>query len=222
MIINLFDTFDPSTGVNYSYNWRRALIVFIIMPYFFWACSSRYHIAWALIINYLTKELKILTNFSYSNLIVPISLFILILSNNLIGLFPYVFTITRHLRVCLTLSITLWRGIIIFRVTNYFNDLCAHLTPQGTPPILIPFMVIIESVRIIIRPVTLAIRLTANIVAGHLLLTLLGSLGTSLSSFVALLVLVITQIILFLLEISVSIIQAYVFSILITLYRREV
>lgn len=222
MIINLFNTFDPATGINYSYNWGRALIVFIIMPFSFWAHSSRYFIAWALIINYLTKEFKILINFSYSNLIIPMSLFIIILSNNLIGLFPYVFTITRHLRVCLTLSITLWTGIIIFRITNYFNDLCAHLTPQGTPPVLIPFIVIIESIRLIIRPVTLAIRLTANMIAGHLLLVLLGSLGTYIASIISFLALIITQIILFALEISVSVIQAYVFSVLITLYRREV
>lgn len=221
MIINLFNIFDPATGINYSYNWRRALIVFIIIPYSFWPHSSRYSITWALIINFLVKEFKILINFSYSNLIVPMSLFIIILSNNLIGLFPYVFTTTRHLRVCLVLSITLWIGIIIFRITNYFNDLCAHLTPQGTPNILIPFIVVIESIRLIIRPLTLAIRLTANIIAGHLLLTLLGSLGTSLT-LIGLLPLITTQFILFALEISVSVIQAYVFSVLITLYRREV
>lgn len=222
MITNLFNIFDPATGINYSYNWRRALIIFIIIPYSFWTHSSRYSIAWALIINYLTKEFKILINFSYLNLIIPISLFVIILSNNLMGLFPYVFTITRHLRVCLALSITLWIRIIIFRITNYFNDLCTHLTPQGTPFILIPFIVIIESIRLVIRPITLAIRLTANMIAGHLLLTLLGSLGTSRVSIITLLTLVTAQIILFTLEISVSVIQAYVFSVLITLYRREI
>lgn len=222
MITNLFNIFDPATGINYSYNWRRALIVFIIMPYTLWIRPSRYSIAWISIISYLIKEFKILIKFSFSNLIIPTSLFIIILSNNFIGLFPYVFTTSRHLRVCLTLSLTVWRGIIIFRITNYFNDLCAHLTPQGTPLILIPFMVIIESIRLVIRPITLAVRLTANIIAGHLLLRLLGSTGVYINSIISLLALVITQILLFILEISVSVIQAYVFSVLITLYRREV
>jgi len=100
------------------------------------------------------------------------------------------------------------------------NNLLIHLTPSGTPFILMPFVVIIESIRLLIRPLTLSIRLTANIIAGHLLLTLLGSSGINLNSS-TILILVITQILLYILEISVSIIQAYVFSILATLYRRE-
>ncbi|KYN50574.1 ATP synthase subunit a, partial [Trachymyrmex cornetzi] len=99
--------------------------------------------------------------------------------------------------------------------------LLAHLTSSGTPPILIPFIVIIESISLIIRPLTLAIRLTANIIAGHLLLTLLGSSGININNLSTLSILIFTQILLLTLEIAVSLIQAYVFSILSTLYRRE-
>ncbi|KYN50654.1 ATP synthase subunit a, partial [Trachymyrmex septentrionalis] len=111
--------------------------------------------------------------------------------------------------------------IIIFRFTNYLNNLLTHLTPSGTPFALIPFIVIIESIRLLIRPLTLSIRLTANIIAGHLLLTLLGSSRIRLTSS-TILIIIIIQIILYILEISVSIIQAYVFSILTLLYRREI
>ncbi|KYN16298.1 ATP synthase subunit a, partial [Trachymyrmex cornetzi] len=111
--------------------------------------------------------------------------------------------------------------ILIFRILNHLNNLLAHLTPSGTPPILIPFIVIIESISLIIRPLTLAIRLTANIIAGHLLLTLLGSSGINISNLSTLIILIFTQILLLILEIAVSLIQAYVFSILSTLYRRE-
>jgi F-type H+-transporting ATPase subunit a len=93
--------------------------------------------------------------------------------------------------------------------------------PQGTPRILMPFIVCIESIRNLIRPGTLAVRLTANIIAGHLLLTLLGNTGNSLS-FLIINLLLITQIILLLLESAVAIIQSYVFTILSTLYSREV
>ncbi|KYN20699.1 ATP synthase subunit a, partial [Trachymyrmex cornetzi] len=111
--------------------------------------------------------------------------------------------------------------ILIFRILNHLGILLAHLTPSGTPSILIPFMVIIESISLIIRPLTLAIRLTANIIAGHLLLTLLGSSGININSLSTLSILIFTQILLLTLEIAVSLIQAYVFSILSTLYRRE-
>lgn len=96
----------------------------------------------------------------------------------------------------------------------------SHLIPQGTPGPLIPFMVYIELISNIIRPGTLAIRLSANMIAGHLLLTLLGNTGVSLSLLI-LNVLIITQILLLTLETAVAFIQSYVFAILITLYSTE-
>jgi F-type H+-transporting ATPase subunit a len=93
--------------------------------------------------------------------------------------------------------------------------------PQGTPSVLIPFIVIIETIRNVIRPGTLAIRLSANIIAGHLLLTLLGNTGNSLSSSL-LAILILTQLLLLSLESAVAIIQSYVFTILRTLYSREI
>jgi F-type H+-transporting ATPase subunit a len=86
---------------------------------------------------------------------------------------------------------------------------------------LIPFIVIIETISNLIRPGTLAVRLTANIIAGHLLLTLLGNNGPSISH-TLLIVLISAQIFLLILEAAVAIIQAYVFAILRTLYSREV
>jgi len=93
--------------------------------------------------------------------------------------------------------------------------------PQGTPPVLIPFIVLIETIRNIIRPGTLAIRLTANIIAGHLLLTLLRRTNSSLNSYL-LIILILSQILLLLLESAVAIIQSYVFAVLRTLFAREI
>ena len=97
----------------------------------------------------------------------------------------------------------------------------AHLVPLGTPAVLMPFMVLIETIRNVIRPGTLAVRLAANIIAGHLLLVLLGNQGPSISSSL-LGVLLLTQILLLTLESAVAIIQSYVFAVLATLYSREV
>lgn len=221
MIINIFSIFDPSTSIISSFNWIRLLIILLLIPSQYWLIPSRLIISWIFIINYIFNEFKILINYSFSNLIIFIRLIIIIFINNFIGLFPYIFTTSRHIRFCISLSLSLWFGIIIYRIINYFNDLITHLTPQGTPPLLIPFIVLIESISLFIRPITLSIRLTANIIAGHLLLSLLGSSGQHITNFIILNIIFFSQILLFILEISVSLIQAYVFSILSTLYRRD-
>lgn len=222
MIINIFSIFDPSTSKSLSLNWLRIFLIFTLLPYQYWLIPSRILLIWYTILNYLFKEFKILISYSYSNLIIFINLLALIFFNNFLGLFPYIFTASRHINFCLSLSLTFWLGIITYRIFNYLNDLLSHLTPQGTPFPLIPFIVLIESIRLIIRPFTLAIRLTANIIAGHLLLSLLGSSGESINNLIILIIILTSQILLFILEISVSLIQAYVFSILSTLYRREI
>lgn len=222
MIINLFSIFDPSTSISFSLNWIRLLLIFLLLPFNFWLIPSRNNYLYISIINYIFKEFKILIYYSFSNIIIFIRLLLIILFNNFLGLFPYIFTASRHINFCLTLSITFWIRIIIYRIFNYLNNLLTHLTPQGTPFSLMPFIVIIESIRLIIRPFTLAIRLTANIIAGHLLLSLLGSTEQSIHNFLILNIMLLLQILLFILEIAVSFIQAYVFSILSTLYRREI
>merc|ERR1711953_1225168 len=105
-------------------------------------------------------------------------------------------------------------GRIVFSIKNQYNNLFAHLVPRGTPVALMPVIVIIETVRNGIRPGTLSIRLAANIVAGHLLLTLLGSQGPNVAG-ITILVLVLC------LELAVACIQAYVFTILRSLYLNE-
>lgn len=97
----------------------------------------------------------------------------------------------------------------------------AHLVPQSTPGALIPFIVLIETVRNLIRPGTLAVRLIANMVAGHLLITLLGN-QTAAASNLILAGLIFTQILLLTLECAVAVIQSYVFAVLSTLYAREI
>ncbi|KAB1728998.1 ATP synthase F0 subunit 6, partial [Klebsiella pneumoniae] len=86
----------------------------------------------------------------------------------------------------------------------------AHLVPLGTPPALMPFIVLIELIRNIIRPITLSVRLAANIIAGHLLLTLLGNQGLR-ANLLTLFIIIIAQVLLLVLEFSVAIIQSYVF-----------
>jgi len=96
----------------------------------------------------------------------------------------------------------------------------AHLVPQGTPSALMSFIVVIETISNAIRPGTLAVRLSANMIAGHLLLTLLGN-QTALANNSILASLIFAQIALLILEAAVAIIQAYVFIVLTSLYLSE-
>nr|ALO76298.1 ATP synthase F0 subunit 6 [Rhagium mordax] len=223
MMANLFSSFDPTTNFNLSLNWMSALIGILILPSMYWLIPSRLTILWTNIILILHKEFKILIN--NSNLkgttLIFISLFSMILFNNFLGLFPYIFTSTSHMTLTLSLALPLWLSFMIYGWTNNTIYMFAHLVPQGTPNVLMPFMVCIESISNIIRPGTLAVRLSANMIAGHLLMTLLGNTGSSMT-LIMLNILILVQILLLILESAVSIIQSYVFAVLSTLYSSEI
>lgn len=225
MITNLFSVFDPSTTIfNISLNWISTFIGLLIIPSLFWIIPTRFQIIWINILITLHKEFKVLlgNNGHNGRTLIIISLFSLIIFNNFLGLFPYIFTRTSHLTITLSLALPIWLSFIIYGWINNTQHIFTHLVPQGTPPILIPFIVCIETIRNLIRPGTLAVRLTANIIAGHLLITLLGNTGPLSSNYFILIIILITQILLLTLESTVAIIQAYVFTILNTLYSREV
>lgn len=223
MITNLFRSFDPSTSFRLSLNWLSTFLGLIFIPPTFWLIPSRYNYIWVKIIITLHQEFKVLigNNIVKGRTLIFISLFSIIVFNNFLGLFPYIFTRTRHLILTLSLALPLWLSFILYGWINNTIHIFAHLVPQGTPPALIAFIVIIETIRNIIRPGTLAVRLAANIIAGHLLITLLGNTGSNISFFI-LGILLITQILLLVLESAVAIIQSYVFAVLRTLYSREI
>lgn len=224
MITNLFSVFDPSSSIfNLSINWISTFLGILMIPSIYWLIPSRFHIFWNSILLTLHKEFKTLLGPIGHNgsSFIFISLFSIILFNNFIGLFPYIFTRTSHLTLTLTLALPLWLCFIIYGWINHTQHIFAHLVPQGTPAVLIPFIVCIETIRNVIRPGTLAVRLRANIIAGHLLITLLGNTGPSLS-YALVILLIIGQIALLVLESAVAIIQSYVFAVLSTLYSREV
>nr|APX39549.1 ATP synthase F0 subunit 6 [Longitarsus ordinatus] len=223
MMMNLFSSFDPTSTFNLSLNWLSTLIGLLMIPPTFWIIPSRINLIWVKIINSLHKEFKVLlgNNKSQGSTLIFVSLFSIILYNNFLGLFPYIFTSSSHMTMTLSLALPLWLSFMIYGWINNTIHMLAHLVPQGTPPILMPFMVCIETISNFIRPGTLAIRLSANMIAGHLLMTLLGSTGPTLS-LIMINILIIVQIMLLTLETAVSMIQSYVFAVLSTLYSSEV
>nr|QNP10075.1 ATP synthase F0 subunit 6 [Ochthebius perpusillus] len=222
MMTNLFSSFDPSTSFSLSLNWLSTFLGLMFIPSMFWLIPSRMNFLWIKISSILHQEFKVLLGKKIKgSTLIFISLFSIILFNNFLGLFPYIFTSTSHLILTLALALPLWLSFMIYGWINNTLHMFAHLVPQGTPPILMPFMVCIETISNIIRPGTLAVRLAANMIAGHLLMTLLGNTGPMLS-ILMINMLIIIQLLLLMLESAVAIIQSYVFAILSTLYSSEV
>nr|YP_009946925.1 ATP synthase F0 subunit 6 [Stenopsyche angustata]QOH91243.1 ATP synthase F0 subunit 6 [Stenopsyche angustata] len=223
MMNNLFSIFDPSSILNLSMNWMSSIIGIFIIPLSFWFLPTRMMIITNSVLIYLHKEFKMLLkiNKNKGSTLMFISIFLMLMFNNFLGLFPYIFTSTSHLSMNLTLSLPLWITFMLYGWINKTNHMFSHLVPNNTPTALMPFMVLIETISNLIRPMTLAVRLTANMIAGHLLLTLLSGMELSLIKlFMPLLIL--TQMLLMTLEMAVAIIQAYVFSTLSILYSSEI
>nr|YP_009132291.1 ATP synthase F0 subunit 6 [Penaeus merguiensis]AKA27941.1 ATP synthase F0 subunit 6 [Penaeus merguiensis] len=223
MMTNLFSVFDPTSSLmSLPLNWLSTFLGIMFLPMLYWAMPSRWSLLWSLVTSTLHKEFKMLLGASHvGTTLTFVSLFSLIVFNNFLGLLPYVFTSTSHLAMTLALALPLWIAFMLFGWINHTQHMFAHLVPQGTPGALMPFMVLIETISNVIRPGTLAVRLAANMIAGHLLLTLLGSTGPSLSTTLVSM-LVIGQILLLILEAAVAVIQSYVFAVLSTLYASEV
>nr|QXT44002.1 ATP synthase F0 subunit 6 [Astratotermes hilarus]QXT44015.1 ATP synthase F0 subunit 6 [Astratotermes hilarus] len=225
MMSNLFSIFDPTTEISsLPLNWTSTAIGLLLIPTSIWLIPSRNSMMVTLLMNKLHQEMKTILskgNENKGNSFILTSLFLMILMNNFLGLFPYIFTSTSHLTLTLTLALPMWLSFMLFGWIKNTNHMFEHLVPQGTPTMLMPFMVVIETISNLIRPGTLAVRLTANMIAGHLLLTLLGNNGPALSH-TLLTVLITAQILLLILEGAVAVIQSYVFAILSTLYSSEV
>nr|YP_007026937.1 ATP synthase F0 subunit 6 [Nuttalliella namaqua]AFV32082.1 ATP synthase F0 subunit 6 [Nuttalliella namaqua] len=218
MMTNLFMIFDPSTSNSLSLNWISNIIPLLIFPLSYWKIPSRMMMFMLTMMKIMSNEMKIILGMSKYNLMM-MSLFLFIIINNIYGLYPYIFTSTSHLIMTFTMALPLWMSLIMYGIMKKSMMMMAHLVPMGSPLILSFFMVIIETVSNLIRPLTLSIRLTANMISGHLLLSLLSS---AMNNNEMMLMMMPMLMILLMLETAVAIIQSYVFSMLMTLYMSEI
>lgn len=148
------------------------------------------------------------------------SLFILIIYLNISGIFPYIFSPRRHINLTISIGLPIWLLFIISRATYSIKKIIAHLLPDRAPSWLRPFLILIETTRIIVRPLTLRFRLAANITAGHVILGLISSFSITIKTrtFIIILLLSITYI---LFELGICMIQSYIFCLLISLYSND-
>nr|YP_008815591.1 ATP synthase F0 subunit 6 [Nucifraga columbiana]AGZ03031.1 ATP synthase F0 subunit 6 [Nucifraga columbiana] len=176
------------------------------------------------LINLITKQLMMpLNNKGHKWALILTSLMIFLLFTNLLGLLPYTFTPTTQLSMNLALATPLWLATLLTGLRNQPSMSLAHLLPEGTPTPLIPALILIETTSLLIRPLALGVRLTANLTAGHLLIQLISTATIALISTMPAISLL-TLLVLFLLtilEVAVAMIQAYVFVLLLSLYLQE-
>nr|YP_010133566.1 ATP synthase F0 subunit 6 [Parmaturus melanobranchus]QWM92775.1 ATP synthase F0 subunit 6 [Parmaturus melanobranchus] len=151
------------------------------------------------------------------------ALMLFLITTNLLGLLPYTFTPTTQLSLNMAFALPLWLMTVL---TGFFNKptiALGHLLPEGTPTLLVPALIIIETISLFIRPLALGVRLTANLTAGHLLMQLIATAAFVLLTLLPTVALL-TSLVLFLLtilEVAVAVIQAYVFVLLLSLYLQE-
>jgi len=200
----LFTQFDIIRIVSIlAVVWRRSPTILVIVD------SFRQYSRISLFIGYMKEIAKVESNIN--ELVILSTLYFIILIINRFGLLPYTYPTTSQISVTLFIGLTSWWTFILLGLIFNLVGVVSHLLPNRTPIILIRFIRLVERVRIIIRPITLRVRLAANITAGHLILTLISSNTILVANYSG-------QTLLFMLEVIVAIIQRYVFIILLYLY----
>ena len=225
MILDIFSSFDPfsfnSTIPSTTLFLYTNILAIILIQSIFWTSNSRKIALLSPIYSLIFIQLS--RTFIYnlkglSSIITP--LFTIMIFINLIGLVPYTFRLSSHLIFTLRFGLPLWLSIVISRFSKNIKASIAHFLPDGAPDWLNPFLVLIETTRIIVRPITLSFRLAANISAGHIVLSLVGVYCAAawFRSLRATILLLLTTLGYIMFEIAICIIQAYIFCLLLSLY----
>nr|YP_010128650.1 ATP synthase F0 subunit 6 [Eremias dzungarica]QPZ47110.1 ATP synthase F0 subunit 6 [Eremias dzungarica] len=224
MALNFFDQFDIHATLGIP-----LILPALMLPLILWVVTGR------LIKNRFTALQFWFIGLLTKQLILPINapghkwassfttLMLLLISLNTLGLLPYTFTPTTQLSMNMALALPTWLMTVLVGLRNQPTTSLGHLLPEGTPIPLIPMLIMIETASLLIRPIALGVRLTANLTAGHLLMQLISSatLATANTLMAASSMALLTLILLSCLEMAVALIQAYVFTLLLTLYLQE-
>ena len=151
------------------------------------------------------------------------TLFMFILFGNLLGMVPYSFTFTSHIIVTFAMALVVFVGVTVIGIVRHGFRFVTLFVPHGVPKVLLLLLVPIEILSYFIRPLTLSIRLFANMMAGHTMLAIFAGFVAPLGAFyfVPGLLPIAIDIALILLELLVAVLQAYVFAILTCLYLND-
>jgi F-type H+-transporting ATPase subunit a len=148
------------------------------------------------------------------------SLFMFVLFCNMFGMIPYTFTVTSHIIVTFVLASFIFIGVTIIGFIKHGFGYLKLFVPSGVPVVLLPIIVVIEIISYLSRPVSLSVRLFANMMAGHTMMKVFGGFVISLGIVGGWLPLSFS-VALTGLEILVAFLQAYVFAILTCIYLND-
>nr|YP_010713553.1 ATP synthase F0 subunit 6 [Purpuradusta gracilis]WDA98685.1 ATPase subunit 6 [Purpuradusta gracilis] len=228
MLVDIFSSFDDNNQVFmslYILMWFFSLTSILLFSSWYWVMSPRWSTMIMVFKDTVTSQIFRAFGLNLGGFInVVTGLFLFLIFVNLSGLIPYVFSPTSHLAVSLSLGLPFWLSLIISAIFFDPRSVVAGLLPMGAPAALNPFLVIVETVSIMVRPITLSVRLAANMSAGHIVLTLAGNYLTTsifISSVFSTFFIIFIQVFYTIFEFGISLIQAYIFCLLITLYSDE-
>ncbi|YP_003795704.1 ATP synthase F0 subunit 6 (mitochondrion) [Morone saxatilis] len=225
MILSFFDQFLSPTLLGLP-----LIAVALALPWVLFPTASSQWLSNRLLvlqgwsINRFTQQLLLpLNTGGHKWALLFASLMLFLITLNMLGLLPYTFTPTTQLSLNLGLAVPLWLATVIIGLRNQPTVALGHLLPEGTPTLLIPVLIIIETISLFIRPLALGVRLTANLTAGHLLIQLISTAAFVLLPLMPTVAILTTVLLLLLtlLEVAVAMIQAYVFVLLLSLYLQE-
>ena len=227
MLRDIFSSFDEQHGNMVPYLVIWFFSVFCVMVFFsvFWVGFFRWMNLFFVVVDYIWSQLLRrlggrLRGFRFF----VCSFFFFFIFCNFLGLVPYVFRNTRHLIVTFSIGVPLWLSLLLSRLLWRPSGFFSHFLPSGAPSFLNPFLVLVETISVSVRPITLSVRLAANIGAGHIVIGLVGTYFRGsffLDSFASFVLLFFVERFYFIFEFGICLVQAYIFSLLLVLYSDE-
>lgn len=228
MLVDVFSRFDD---LNFTFLrlsgfiWGGCWFFLLLMIRSFWITLDKVNLTLLLFCDFF-YSIRIRTNARYLSgyLSIILSLFVVLIISNLSGLIPYFFSTTAHLACTFSVSIPLWLVIMLSASIFNLKEWASHYVSPQSAIGLGWVLGALELLSVLIRPITLSVRITANLSAGHIIMGLIGCLLAARSVGVGIFSWIFVsgfQFIYFMFEIVIIIVQSYVITILITLYCNE-
>lgn len=238
------DVFDSFGILDFSFT-NLSLFIFIVCFIYYiiklWIFSSRDEKVFGNPIQHFMEQVIVFilnmlkTNLSWSDIIYFIllyTIFIFVLFSNIVGVFPYTFTVTGHLAITFGIAFCIFLGLNIIGYRIHTSFILTLLLPSGVPFAISSLLILIEFISYNFRVISLSVRLFANIMAGHTLLAVIFSFNRFLLTiktshiFVLLIPVIVLPclilvVMLIALEFGVAVIQAYVFTLLCSMYLHD-